>query len=92
MFHESNFTAQANRFRKKYGIESTLHQLRHYYATALWESGFAPDEAQLLLRHARLEMTMDTYREIREGRKMDAVFDRVRYGMNIENPVSLLKN
>lgn len=55
----------------------TLHQLRHYFATALWESDVPPDEAQILLRHSSLGMTMNVYREIRKE-KTERIFERAR--------------
>ncbi|MDY4190917.1 MAG: tyrosine-type recombinase/integrase [Oscillospiraceae bacterium] len=45
------------------------HQLRHAYATMLFENGIAEADAQELLGHAQISTTMDIYTHIREGRK-----------------------
>lgn len=51
------------------GITCTPHQLRHAYATMLFENGIAEADAQELLGHAQISTTMDIYTHIREGRK-----------------------
>lgn len=59
------------RCRKK-GIEVTPHQLRHAYATLLFEAGIPEKTAQNLLGHAQLSTTMDVYTELRERKMMEA--------------------
>lgn len=49
----------------------TPHQLRHAYATLLYEADVSPKDAQKLLGHSRIDVTMDIYTEIREGRLSD---------------------
>lgn len=49
----------------------TPHQLRHAYATILFEMGIDPKDAQQLLGHSKLEVTMDTYTHIRKKRRND---------------------
>lgn len=58
-------------FRKAYreycaasGVTVTLHQIRHGYATALFEAGVDPKTAQKLLGHAKLATTMDIYTHV----------------------------
>jgi integrase len=43
----------------------TPHQLRHAYATMCWELGIDVKDAQRLLGHSKIEVTMDTYTHIR---------------------------
>ncbi len=64
-------------YAKNVGISCTPHQLRHAYATMLFEAGIPPEEAQILLRHAQMSTTMDIYTDIRET-KQKKVFDKVR--------------
>lgn len=54
---------------KKYcdhiGFEITAHQLRHGYATLLFEAGIPDKVAQALLGHASIAVTKDIYTHIR---------------------------
>ncbi|MCC8098626.1 MAG: site-specific integrase [Clostridiales bacterium] len=49
----------------------TPHQLRHAFATMCYEAGIAPKDAQQLLGHSKVEVTMDTYTHIRKNRRDD---------------------
>lgn len=60
------------RYRKKTGLTCTLHQLRHAYATFLYEAGVDVKQAQYLLGHASIKMTMDIYTHIRQSQLDDA--------------------
>ena len=46
------------------GVTVSLHQIRHGYATALFEAGVDPKTAQKLLGHAKLSTTMDIYTHV----------------------------
>lgn len=46
------------------GVTVTPHQIRHGYATALFESVIDPKTAQALLGHAQLSTTMDIYTHV----------------------------
>ena len=50
----------------------TPHQLRHAYATLLFEAGIPEKTAQSLLGHAQISTTMDVYAELREKKLMEA--------------------
>lgn len=58
---------------KKYcdtiGFEITAHQLRHGYATILYEAGIQDKDAQKLLGHASISVTKDVYTHIRAARE-----------------------
>lgn len=56
------FSAMYYRARKKLGIESTFHQLRHDMATSMKESGlFDMKDMQSQLGHSSIRVTMDIY-------------------------------
>lgn len=49
----------------------TPHQLRHAYATILYDAGISVKDAQDLLGHSSIQVTMDIYTHIRKKRKDD---------------------
>lgn len=58
------------------GIDCTPHQIRHGYATMLFDNRIDPKDAQELLGHAQLSTTMDIYTHIRDARK-ERIRDRL---------------
>lgn len=56
------------RYQKATGVTCTPHQLRHAYATMLFEAGVSESDAQTLLGHAQISTTKDIYTHIRETR------------------------
>jgi integrase len=50
----------------------TPHQLRHNYATILWEAGVPPEIAQKLMGHSDIHTTQQIYLEIRGDHLSDA--------------------
>lgn len=66
---ESKYQDLWEAYQKASGVSCTAHQLRHAYATMLFENNIDPKDAQELLGHAQLSTTMDIYTEIRESRK-----------------------
>lgn len=50
-----------NYYHKAWKADIDRHQLRHAYATILWESGIDVKTAQHLLGHANFSTTMDIY-------------------------------
>ncbi|MDD3429314.1 MAG: site-specific integrase [Oscillospiraceae bacterium] len=56
-------------YKKETGLNLTMHQLRHGYATALFDAGIEPKVMQELLGHAQLSTTMDIYTHISKERK-----------------------
>ncbi len=55
-----------NQYREASGVTVTPHQIRHGYATALFENGIDAKTAQTLLGHAQLSTTMDIYTHVCE--------------------------
>lgn len=49
-----------------------FHDLRHTYATRLFELGEAPKTVQQLLGHSDVSLTLDTYTHVLEGVKIMA--------------------
>lgn len=72
----SQFKHKWAAYIKEAGISCTPHQLRHAYATMLFENDIPPEEMQILLRHAQISTTMDVYKELRDN-KRKKVFDKV---------------
>lgn len=79
---ETQFQKQWGLYCEETGISCTPHQLRHAYATMLFEAGIPPEEAQVLLRHAQLSTTMDIYTDLRED-KQNSIFEKV-YSVDIK--------
>jgi integrase len=53
------------------GHDLTAHQLRHGFATILYEAGIPDKDAQELLGHSSITVTRDVYTHIRQSRKND---------------------
>lgn len=55
-----------NKYRKASGVTVAPHQIRHGYATALYEAKIDVKTAQTLLGHAQISTTMDIYTHVCE--------------------------
>ena len=53
------------------GCDITAHQLRHGFATILYEAGVPDKDAQELLGHSSITVTRDVYTHIRQSRRED---------------------
>ncbi|MFY9114086.1 MAG: tyrosine-type recombinase/integrase [Dethiobacteria bacterium] len=51
------------------GVTATAHQLRHGFATLLYEAGIDEREAMELMGHADITLTHKIYTHIRKSRK-----------------------
>ncbi len=56
------------KYQERIGISCTAHQLRHGYATLLFDAGLTAKDAQQFLGHATIEMTQDIYTHITNSR------------------------
>lgn len=65
------FQYAIEKYRERYGVECTPHQLRHAYATMLHTAGIDAKDAQTLLGHASIVVTQDIYTELEAKRKKD---------------------
>lgn len=66
---EGRYQARYERYQQESGVRSTAHQLRHSYASMLYEAGVEPKDMQELLGHAQLSTTMDIYTDLRDRHK-----------------------
>lgn len=57
------------RYCKTTGVTCTPHQLRHAYATRLWEMGIDVKDAQGLLGHASITTSQNIYTHVSQARK-----------------------
>jgi integrase len=62
-----------NAYCKATGLSITPHQLRHAYATILYEAGISDKDAQELLGHANISTTRDIYTHISKSRKQSVL-------------------
>lgn len=61
-----------NKYCTAIGHKLTCHQLRHYYATAMFEAGVPVIAAQAQLGHKNASTTMNIYTHLREQKKEEA--------------------
>ncbi len=64
----------------------TAHQLRHTYATMLYDAGVDVLTAQKLLGHADLQVTMKVYTHLSEERRQKSI-DALNAHINAEQPL-----
>jgi integrase len=57
------------RWKESVGVTLTAHQLRHGYATMLYEAGIEERDAMDLLGHSDIKLTHNIYTHIRKTRK-----------------------
>ena len=57
------------KYQQMYNINLTAHQLRHAYATMLFEAGIDVKDAQELMGHSDINLTRQIYTHIRNERK-----------------------
>lgn len=65
-----------SRFQHDHGINATAHQLRHSYASKLHTLGVDAKDAQKLLGHSSVELTLDIYTHL-ENAKLDQLSDKL---------------
>lgn len=69
--YKTTLERHLRQYRRDIGISCTLHQLRHAYATMLYEAGIDDKAAQELLGHASIQMTRDIYTHISARKAAD---------------------
>lgn len=65
---EQAFRRAWERYTRESGVTITPHQLRHAYATILYENEISAKSAQKLLGHSDIKITLATYTHISEQR------------------------
>lgn len=58
---KSALTKRWEKWEKEHNVNIDRHQIRHAYASILYQSGVDPKSAQLILGHANFSTTMDIY-------------------------------
>ena len=62
------YTNEWKKYIKSIGINFTAHQLRHTFATVLFEAGIKEKDAQYLMGHSDISTTQNIYTHIRKNR------------------------
>lgn len=81
---EQAFRRHWERYQKESGVTITPHQLRHAYATILYENGIDPKSAQLLLGHSDYNTTLNIYTHISQSKKQSD-FDKLNNWSKLVN-------
>lgn len=68
LLSETQFNHRMNAYKKVTGAEFTPHQLRHEYATILYEAGVDEGAAQRIMGHADIRTTQNIYTHIRQSK------------------------
>ncbi len=68
----STFNRRWDKYQEQSGVSATPHQLRHAYATMLYESGIDEKLAQELMGHSDIATTRNIYTHIRTSKVKDA--------------------
>lgn len=69
---KSSFRRRWERYLKETGLSITPHQLRHAYATILYDAGVDERMAQDLMGHSSIQVTKNIYTHIRKDHKAEA--------------------
>ena len=70
---QSYFDFYWREYRKKTGLTITAHQLRHTFATFMFESGLSPKESQHILGHSEIATTMNIYTHYKNSQVQNAL-------------------
>lgn len=65
------FDIRWKKYCKKYNISITAHQLRHGYATMLYEANVDEKDAQKLMGHEDITLTREVYTHVRDVREKE---------------------
>ena len=79
---KSQYRKRWQAYCKAIGFELTAHQLRHGYATILYEAGIPDKDAQELLGHSSITLTRNVYTHIRQSRRAETASKLNEYVVN----------
>lgn len=65
-FTQSQFRKRWDKYITEAGIDVTPHQIRHAYATLLYDAGIDEKIAQSFMGHSKIEITRNIYTHIRQ--------------------------
>ena len=68
LIKNSLFTRKWEKYKEESGLDITAHQLRHTFATILFEANINVKDAQTLMGHSDISVTQNIYTHIREKR------------------------
>lgn len=68
MIKNSMFKKRWNKYKKESGLDITAHQLRHTFATILFEADINVKDAQKIMGHSDISVTQNIYTHIRQKR------------------------
>lgn len=68
---KTQYRKRWQRYCQEIGYDITAHQLRHGFATILYEAGVGDKDAQELLGHSDIAVTKNVYTHIRQSRKSE---------------------
>lgn len=71
-----------DRYKKESGVQCTAHQIRHAYATILYEAGISDKDTQSLMGHSDISLTRNIYQHIRQKKLADARAKLNQYVLN----------
>lgn len=69
LMRQAAYERMWKRWQKSSGVTLTAHQLRHGYATMLFEAGISERDAMDLMGHTDIALTRNIYTHIRKTRK-----------------------
>lgn len=69
LFTKKRYETILKQYKEETGLTITPHQLRHGYATLLYDAGMEAKDAQALLGHSTIAMTLDIYTHITNSRR-----------------------
>lgn len=67
-YGQSTFNRHWKKYQEQSGVDATPHQLRHAYATLLYEAGIDDKLAQEIMGHADIATTRNIYTHIRTSK------------------------